>query len=85
MIKLGLLLGIKNNKYPENFSGLSEAFSREVTADFEDEAQEGVRVFDVLLLESTAAEIDSLERELALEADIAFAEAHEFEVLEDNR
>ena len=90
MIKLGLLLGIKNDKYPENLKSLcmrTDMFVRHLDGEDLDltpeEAALGVRMFDVLLLNSSIQETDELETKLAQEADVHWAERYEFEIEPD--
>ena len=91
MIKLGLLLGIIG-KEPQELEALkwrTDVFVRRLEGEdvdlTDEEEARGIKMYDVLLLNTIPEDIDKLENELALEvANVAWAERYEFEIVEDS-
>ena len=83
MIKLGLMVCIKNNKYPENLRALgcrADVFQRMWDREDGDECEADENIWDIILLDSIPEMIDALEYQLGSDPDVKFCERYEFEI-----
>ena len=83
MIKLGLMLCLKNGKYPENTKELgcrADMFQRLWDEEDGNECEADENIFDIILLESTEEDIDRLELEFGKNVECKFCERYEFEI-----